>query len=104
MLSDKLLEAKINSALADHVNVAMAPAGVIVSAANGRGTLAGVTSSGGLRAKAEQVTQRSAGVCDIDNCRQHLALAFRLGGADGPTTSLKERTGVARAEHDPELT
>jgi len=67
VLSDKLLEAKINAALADHVNMAMAPAGVIVSAANGRVTLAGVTSSGGLRAKAEHVTQSIAGVCDIDN-------------------------------------
>jgi cytidylate kinase len=67
VLSDKLLEAKINSALADHVSIAMAPSGVIVSAANGRVTLAGVTSSGGLRAKAEQVTQSIAGVCDIDN-------------------------------------
>ena len=67
VLSDKLLEAKINSALADHVSMAMAPAGVIVSAANGRVTLAGVTSSGGLRAKAEQVTQSIAGVYDIDN-------------------------------------
>jgi cytidylate kinase len=67
VLSDKLLEAKINSALADHVSMAMVPAGVIVSAANGRVTLAGVTSSGGLRAKAEHVTQSIAGVCDIDN-------------------------------------
>jgi len=67
VLADKLLEAKINSALAEHVSVSMAPAGVTVSAANGRITLAGMTSSGGLRARAEQVTQSIAGAHDIDN-------------------------------------
>jgi len=67
VLADKLLEAKINSALAEHVSVSMTPAGVTVSAANGRITLAGMTSSGGLRARAEQVTQSIAGVHDIDN-------------------------------------
>jgi osmotically-inducible protein OsmY len=67
MLSDKLLEAQINSALEDHVSTATAPAGVIVSATNGRVNLAGVTSSGSLRAKAERVTQSIAGVYEIDN-------------------------------------
>ena len=67
MLSDKLLEAKVSSALEDHVSLAMAPAGIIVSASNGRVTLAGVTSSGSLRAKAERVTQSIAGVYDIEN-------------------------------------
>jgi BON domain len=67
MLSDKLLEAQINSALEDHVSMAMAPGGVIVSATNGRVNLTGVTSSGSLRAKAERVTQSIAGVYEIDN-------------------------------------
>jgi osmotically-inducible protein OsmY len=67
MLSDKMLEAKVNSALEDHVSLAMAPAGIIVSASNGRVTLAGVTSSGSLRAKAERVTQSIAGVYAIEN-------------------------------------
>ena len=47
MLANKLLEAKINSALTEHISVSMAPAGVSVSAANGRVTLTGMTSSGG---------------------------------------------------------
>src|SRR5215470_15876099 len=66
-LANKLLEAKINSALAEHVSVAMAPSGVTVSAANGRVTLSGVTSNGCLHARAEQVTRSIAGVHAIDN-------------------------------------
>src|SRR5947209_5926889 len=68
-LPDKLLEAKVNSALEDHVSPAMAPAGVIVSASNGRVTLAGATSSGSLRAKAERVTQSIAGVRRYERVR-----------------------------------
>ena len=68
-IPDKLLEAKVNSALEDHVSPAMAPAGVIVSAGNGRVTLAGATSSGSLRAKAERVTQSIAGVRRYERVR-----------------------------------
>jgi cytidylate kinase len=67
VLSNKLLEAKINSALTEHINVALAPAGISVSAANGRVTLFGMTSSGGLRARAEKLTQAIAGVSHIEN-------------------------------------
>jgi cytidylate kinase len=67
VLANKLLEAKINSALTEHISTGMAPTGITVSAANGRVTLTGMTSSGGLRATAEQLTQSIAGVCDIDN-------------------------------------
>jgi osmotically-inducible protein OsmY len=35
---------------------------------NGRVTLFGMTSSGGLRAKAEKLTQAIAGVSHIENC------------------------------------
>jgi hypothetical protein len=44
-LSIKLLEAKISSALVEHISVAMAPLGLSVSVASGRVTLAGTTRS-----------------------------------------------------------
>jgi cytidylate kinase len=66
-LADKLLEAKISSALGDEIGPGMAPAGVTVSAADGRITLAGTSSSGRLRARAERVAASVAGVRAIDN-------------------------------------
>jgi cytidylate kinase len=66
-LADKLLAAKINSALGDEIGRSMAPTGITVSAENGRVTLAGTSSSGGLRARAEKVTASIAGVYAIDN-------------------------------------
>ena len=66
-LADKLLEAKISSALGDEIAPGMAPAGVTVSAADGRITLAGTSSSGRLRATAERVAAAVAGVRAIDN-------------------------------------
>lgn len=66
-LADKLLEAKISSALVEHISVAMAPLGVSVSVANGKVTLAGTTCSGSLRARAEKITHGVAGMFPIDN-------------------------------------
>ena len=66
-LADKLLEAKINSALTEEIGIATAPTGVTVSAVNGRITLAGTSSSGALRRRAEKIAHRVAGVCQIDN-------------------------------------
>jgi cytidylate kinase len=66
-LADKLLEAKISTALAEHISVAAAPLGVAVSVANERVTLAGMTCSGSMRARAEKVAQAAAGVFQIDN-------------------------------------
>jgi cytidylate kinase len=66
-LADKLLEARVNSALTDEIGIGLAPTGVTVSAVNGRITLAGTSSSGALRGRAEQVAHRVAGVCQIDN-------------------------------------
>jgi len=66
-LADKLLEAKVNSALTEEIGIGIAPTGVTVSAVNGRITLAGVSSSGALRERAEMVAHRVAGVCQIDN-------------------------------------
>jgi cytidylate kinase len=66
-LANKLLEAKISSALVEHISVAMAPLGVSVSVANGKVTLAGTTCSGSLRNRAEKITHAVAGVVPIDN-------------------------------------
>ncbi len=66
-LANKLLEAKISSALVEHISVAMAPLGVSVSVANGKVTLAGTTCSGSLRARAEKIAHASAGMVQIDN-------------------------------------
>jgi osmotically-inducible protein OsmY len=60
-------EAKISSALVEHISVAMAPLGVSVSVANGRVTLAGTTCSGSLRKQAEKIAHASAGMLQIDN-------------------------------------
>ena len=67
VLADKLLEAKINSALSEHISVTMAPNGIAVSVAGGKVTLAGTCSSGAVRAKAEKAAQGIAGVVEINN-------------------------------------
>ena len=66
-LANKLLEAKVNSALTEEISIGIAPTGIKVSAANGRITLMGTSSSGALRKKAEKVAHRVAGVRQIDN-------------------------------------
>jgi cytidylate kinase len=66
-LANKLLEAKISSALVEHISLAMAPLGVSVSVTNGKVTLAGTTCSGRVRARAEKIAHASAGVLQIDN-------------------------------------
>jgi cytidylate kinase len=65
-LADKLLEAKINSALGDQISASMAPAGISVSARNGRVTLVAY-GRGNLRAEAQKVAAQFAGVHAIDN-------------------------------------
>jgi cytidylate kinase len=66
-LANKLLEAKISSALVEHISIAMAPLGLSVSVADGKVTLAGTTCSGSLRARAEKIAHASAGMLRIDN-------------------------------------
>ena len=66
-LANKLVEAEISSALADHISFAAAPLGVSVSVANGKVTLAGTTSSGSVRKRAEKIACDVAGECQIDN-------------------------------------
>jgi BON domain len=62
-----VVEAKIRTALAENISVAAAPLGVAVSVANDRVTLAGMTCSGSMRARAEKVAQAAAGILQIDN-------------------------------------
>jgi cytidylate kinase len=66
-LANKLLEAKVTTALTEEIGIGIAPTGVAVSAANGRITLVATSSSGALRARAEKVAHRVAGVHQIDN-------------------------------------
>jgi cytidylate kinase len=66
-LADKLLEAKINSAFAEHISLDTAPAGITVSVADGKVTLVGTSRSGDVRDKAEKLAQTIAGVREIDN-------------------------------------
>ena len=66
-LADKLLEAKINSALAEHISIADAPNGISVSVADGKVTLSGTCSNGAVRAKAEKAARGIADLREIDN-------------------------------------
>ena len=77
-LANKLLETRVSAALSDEIGIGDAPAGVTVSAANGRVTLMAASSSGNLRAKAEKVVFRVAGVCAIDN---HISSLPNRGGS-----------------------
>jgi BON domain len=63
-LADKLLEAKIYSALSEHISLTMAPNGISVSVADGKVTLAGTCSKGAVPAKAEKAARGIAGVLE----------------------------------------
>ena len=67
MLADKLVEATISSALADQISVTAVPLGVSVSVTDGKVTLAGTTSNGGVRKRAEKIAHDFAGAFRIDN-------------------------------------
>jgi cytidylate kinase len=66
-LADKLLQAKINSVLSEHISLVMAPNGISVSVTDGKVTLAGTCSNGAVRAKAEKAVQEIHGVVEISN-------------------------------------
>ena len=66
-LANKLVEAKISSALVEHISLVAAPLGVSVSVANGEVTLSGTTSNGSVRMRAERIAHDIAGVCRINN-------------------------------------
>jgi cytidylate kinase len=96
VLANKLLEAKINSTLTEHINAAMVPTSISVSAANGRVTLSGMTSSGGLRARAEKLTQAIAGVSHIDNRIVSIPSRGRGFGADVGNAAIAQNSICAR--------
>jgi cytidylate kinase len=66
-LANKLVEAKISSALIERISLVAAPLGVSVSVANGEVTLSGTTSSGSVRMRAERIAHDIAGACRINN-------------------------------------
>jgi len=66
-LANKLVEAEISSALAERISLVAAPLGVSVSVADGKVTLAGMTSGGSVRKRAEKIAHEFAGVFQIDN-------------------------------------
>jgi osmotically-inducible protein OsmY len=63
-LQNTLLQARINSALSEHISILTRPTAFRYRC---KVTLAGTFSSGNLRDKAENVTQGIAGVREIDN-------------------------------------
>ena len=67
VFTDKLLEAKINSALAEHISLTDAPSGITVSVADGKVTLTGLAGSGAVRNRAEKAARGIDGVIEIDN-------------------------------------
>jgi osmotically-inducible protein OsmY len=66
-LADRLVEATISFALADQISVTAVPLGVSVSVADGKVTLAGTTSNGSVRKRAEKIARDFAGAFRIDN-------------------------------------
>ncbi len=77
-LADKLLQAKINLALSEHISLTMAPSGIQVSVADGKVTLAGTCSNGAVRTKAENAARGIAGVVEINN--RIISVPTRGGG------------------------
>jgi cytidylate kinase len=66
-LADKLIEARIRSAFAEHISRSMAPLGVSVSVTDEKVTLDGISCSGSLRRRAEEIARAISGALPIDN-------------------------------------
>jgi cytidylate kinase len=66
-LADKLIEVQIRSAFAEHISRSMAPLGVSVSVTDKKVTLEGISCSGGLRRRAEEIARAVSGAFPIDN-------------------------------------
>jgi cytidylate kinase len=67
VLANKLIEVRIRSAFAEHISRSMAPLGLSVSVTDERVTLDGLSCSGGLRRRAEEIARAVAGALPIDN-------------------------------------
>jgi cytidylate kinase len=66
-LADKLIEVRISSAFDEHISRSMAPLGVSVSVTDEKVTLHGISCSGGLRRRAEEIARAISGALPIDN-------------------------------------
>jgi cytidylate kinase len=66
-LAGKLIEVRIRSAFAEHISRSMAPLGVSVSVADEKVTLQGISCSGGVRRRAEEIARAISGALPIDN-------------------------------------
>jgi cytidylate kinase len=66
-LTNKLIEVRIRSALDEHISRSMAPLGVSVSVTDEKVTLHGISCSGGLRRRAEEIARAISGASPIDN-------------------------------------
>jgi cytidylate kinase len=66
-LADKLIEVRIRSAIDEHISRSMAPLGVSVSVTDEKVTLHGISCSGGLRRRAEEIARAISGALPIDN-------------------------------------
>jgi cytidylate kinase len=66
-LADKLIEARIKSAFAEDISPSMAPLGVSVSVTGEKVTLDGISCSGDLRRRAEEIARAVSGALPIDN-------------------------------------
>jgi cytidylate kinase len=66
-LAVKLIEVRIRSAFAEHISRSMAPLGVSVSVTDEKVTLNGISCSGSLRGRAEEIARAVSGALPIDN-------------------------------------
>jgi cytidylate kinase len=66
-LANKLIEVRIRSAINEHISRSMAPLGVSVSVTDEKVTLHGISCSGGLRRRAEEIARAISGASPIDN-------------------------------------
>jgi cytidylate kinase len=66
-LADKLIEVRIRWAFNEHISRSMAPLGVSVSVTDEKVTLHGISCSGGLRRRAEEIARDISGALPIDN-------------------------------------
>jgi cytidylate kinase len=67
ILAEKFVEAKIRSAFTEHISQSVAPLGVKVSVVARRVTLEGVSCSGSLHRRAEEIARSVAGALPIEN-------------------------------------
>jgi osmotically-inducible protein OsmY len=85
-LADKLIEVRIRSAFDEHISRSMAPLGVSVSVSDDKVTLNGISCSGGLRRRAEEIARAISGELPIDNRIVSVCSRGRLWAMPAVTT------------------